>query len=422
MIKLDLFRLLPDIKEELYEEVDLDCRYTPYRIFVMETRLYPTIYKMFLFNISVCPKSVYNSKTNRMDVYLNISKNVKDGEEEVVLSQDEREIIQKRIDKITSEDIDYALIDIYELHDSFNIKYPFSWFRSILEYTGLNDNILLNQYIKSKRLNDNIELKDNTGMDYNINPFVREEGIYLTFDPDSEYKKYYYNICNFLKERFNEFYSKGIIVLGNVIESSKKEKLIKDWELISIDEDEIVKRIFQPNWKDSRFALNQVDFLIRKIEEDPYIRFLLPDNLVKRHFIIQSIQENNKSCIIEGSYIKILSENLEESQKISSLITYSKSKSKGRLITMFVSRLAEIYLYFEYAEKFKKGECISYIVNNNENPYIFSCLLKENDYTESDNLREKFKNYAISRLIEVSKISKLKNISPHDIIEKEYSN
>ena len=114
MIKLDLFRLLPDIKEELYEEVDLDCRYTPYRIFVMETRLYPTIYKMFLFNISVCPKSVYNSKTNRMDVYLNISKNVKDGEEEVVLSQDEREIIQKRIDKITSEDIKKHLISIWE--------------------------------------------------------------------------------------------------------------------------------------------------------------------------------------------------------------------------------------------------------------------------------------------------------------------
>ena len=393
MIKLDLFRLLPDdYTIRTVEEPDVDCRYTPYRIFVMETRLYPLIYKMFPFNIYICPKSVYNSKKNRMDVYLNITKILKDSEENVDLTETQKEIIQNQIDKITSQDIDYALIDIHEFHKSLVVKYPFSWFRTIIEYTGLDDE---------------------------YNPFIREEGIYLTFDPDTEYKKDYYKVCEFFKTRIEEFYSRGIIVLNNIIESEKKEKLVKDWNLISIDNEEIVKRIFEPNWKDSRFAENQVDFLLRKVQQDPYIRILLPDNLVKRYFIFKSL---TKPFIVEGSYLKIKVENIREAQEIASLITHERSKSKGRVLTLAASRMSEIYLFFEYAEKFKKGECVSYSVSNNENPFMFSCLLNEKDYTSSDDLRKKFRNYANNRLVEVSKISKLKNMSPHEIIEKEYSN
>ena len=52
---------------------------------------------------------------------------------------------------------------------------------------------------------------------------------------------------------------------------------------------------------------------------------------------------------------------------------------------------------------------------------MFSCLLKLDDYTSPEILKERFRNYALDRLIEVSKVTKLKNMSPHDIIEKEYS-
>ncbi len=47
MIKLELFRLLTeDYTIKNVEEADVDCRYTPYRIFVLETRLYPLIYNL----------------------------------------------------------------------------------------------------------------------------------------------------------------------------------------------------------------------------------------------------------------------------------------------------------------------------------------------------------------------------------------
>lgn len=396
MIKLDLYRLLPETHAlGTDEEADSDCNYTPYRIFVLESRLYPFIYKMFPnINLYIYPKSIYNPKTYRMDVYLTLTKILtEDSEELIELTEEQKDKIQDKINKITSENIDYALIDINEFYKSLPKKYPFGWFRSVLEYTSL---------------------------DSSFNPFIRPEGIYLKFNPDSDYKPAYYNVCKFLKERIAEFYSKGVVVLSNLIDSKTKEKLTKDWHLVAIDEEEIQKRLFQPNWKDGRFANNPVDFLLRKIEGDEYIRIKLPDNLVKRHGIIKSLEK--EELIVEGSYLKIKAENLEKARKIAFVIEDAKSNTNGRVVVLTSGRLSEIYLFFEYAEKFKKGECISYSTNSNENPYMFSCLLKENDYMSNQDLQERFRNYALDRLIEVSKITKLKNMSPHDIIEQEYSN
>jgi len=395
MIKLDLYRLLPETHYlGTDEEADTDCNYTPYRIFVLESRLYPFIYNMFPdLNLYIYPKSIYNPKTYRMDVYLTITKITTPESEEVIeLNKKEKEKIQDKINKITSENIDYALIDIHEFYKSLPIKYPFSWFKSVLEYTGI---------------------------DSSYNPFIKEEGIYLKFNPDSEYKPGYYKVCEFLKNRISEFYSKGVIILSNIIDSKKKEKLLKDWKLISLDNEEIEKRIFQPNWRDGRFAENQVDFLLRKIEEDEYIRIKLPDNLVKRHGIIKALEK--EELIIEASYLKVKVRNLEHAQKIATIFENAESKTNGRVIVLAAGRMSEIYLFFEYAEKFKKGDCISYSINSNQNPYMFSCLLKADDYTSPEILKERFRNYALDRLIEVSKVTKLKNISPHDIIEKEYS-
>lgn len=391
MIKLELFRLLTDdYTFRNVEEADVDCRYTPYRIFVLETRLYPLIYNMFSMNINIYPKSVYNPEKNRMDVYLHIVEIFQDREKTLELTPDQRKIIQDKIDEITSKNIDYALIDIQELHNSIRPKYPMSWFRQIIEYTGLDDE---------------------------FNPFIQEEGIYLTFEANSNYKEDYYRVCDFLKKRITEFYENGVIVLSNKINSVRKEKLVNDWNLVAIDKEEKVKRLYQADWKDARFAENQVDFLLGKVEEDPYIRILLSDNLVQRHFIFKSIVN---PFIVEGSYIKIKVDNIGEAQEIATLITAEKSKSQGRVVNLAAFRMSEIYLYMEYAEKFQKGEYVSYSVSNNENPYMFSLLLKNNDYTSTDDLRKKFRNYANNRLVEVSKITKLKNMSPHEIIEKEY--
>jgi len=408
MIKIDdLFRLTINVPSQaITEEPDSDCRYTPYRIFILETRLYPLIYKMFpKENISIYPKSIYNSKKNRMDVYLKIVKleNEQTKEEEdkpIEITKEELDIIEKEIIRINTENIDYALINFEKLYKSFYFsekKFSFSWFKSVIQYININ------------------------------NSFIKPEGIYLTFNPNSNYKNLYYKICKKITEEVEDFYERGVIVLGDIIDSVKKEKLIKNWRLISLEENEEreerdgEKRLFEPDWEDKRFAPNKIDFLTRKIQDDPYIRYLLPDNLVKRHGIVKEMQKAKIPIIIEGSYLKAEAENLEEAYKIGALITSANAMSLGRVVLLAAGRLSEIYLYFDYAKKYQKGDCISYSVNDNQNPYIFSCLLKEEDYEATEKITEKFRNYALKRLIEASKVTKLKNMSPHDIIEKEYS-
>lgn len=384
MIKLEFFRLLPE--NSIGEEADVDCRYTPYRVFVMETRLYPMIYDMFP-DVVINPKSVYDPKKKRMDVYLSIRNSKTD--EEINLSHEQKEKIQKELDKINSQNIDYALINLKELYRSIGKRYSFSWFKSVIEFTGLNEE---------------------------YNPFIKDEGIYLTFDPDSEYNKYYYETCKFLKDRIEEFYSKGIIVLPK-----NAKQLVEKWGLIAIDEE---NKLYQPSWVDRRFANDQVSFLLEKVSDvasgASTIKLLLPDNLVKRHGIIKALQEIGKPCILEGSYLKVQVENINDAQKVATYVDNAKLLN-GRVVVLGTSRLSEIYLFFDYAEKYKKGDCVSYSVSSNETPYVFSCLLKEDDYMSGDILKERFRNYALERLIEVSKISKLKNKSPHEIIEEEYA-
>lgn len=417
MIRLDYYRLLPDTQYiGVVEEPDNDCHFTPYSVFVLETRLYPLIYKLFPeIPLEILVLTRYESDKNRMQAYLNIKKveNTTDPgiSTYVNLTDTQKEIILSKINEINSYEPNYALIDVEELYNSMptinNMCIPFSYFATMLQYTGI---------------------------DSSYNPFIRPEGIYCTFNPNSEYNIAYNEVCKFLVSRISEFYSRGAIVFSNLNSTNFKDELIKNWHLVAIDDEEMVKTIFEPLWTDERFAKNKVDFLTLKLQGDPYISLKVPDNFVKRHGIASMLQKYKYSFIFEGSYLKAEAKNLHEAYSITSLVEYGMHGSKNgsrKVMVLAASRLSEIYLYFEYANKKfgKNNNSITYIVNNNENPYIFSCLLLTSEMTKQtsssfvdlDDLRLSFRDYAVSRLTEVSKVSKFKNMSPHSIIEQEYS-
>jgi hypothetical protein len=424
MIPLDYYRLLPDTQYiGVVDEPDNDCRFSPYSVFVLETRLYPLIYKLFPeIPLDIFILTRYESDKNRMQAYLNIKKveNTTDPGTEnshVNLTDTQREIILSKINEINSYEPNYALIDVEELYKSMpiinNMVIPFSYFTTMLQYTGI---------------------------DSSYNPFIRPEGIYCTFNPNSEYNIAYNEVCKFLVSRISEFYSRGAIVFSNLItpndSTNFKDELIKNWHLVPIDDEEVVKTIFEPLWTDERFAKNKVDFLTLKLQGDPYISLKISDNFVKRHGIASMLQKYKYSFVFEGSYLKAEAKNLHEAYSIASLVEYGMNGSKNgsgskKVMVLAASRLSEIYLYFEYANKKfgKNNNSITYQVNNNENPYIFSCLLPTSEMTKQtsssfvdlDDLRLSFRDYAVSRLTEVSKVSKFKNMSPHSIIEQEYS-
>ena len=454
MIRLDFYRLLLETQYiGVVEEPDTDCHFNPYAIFVLETRLYPLIYKLFHgIPIDILIETRYEG--NKMQAYLAIYK-LQDTTDPglyllekslVDLTDDQKEAILFQINKINTYEPNYALIDVNELYNSMpvinNTKIPFSYFSTMLQYTGI---------------------------DSSYNPFIRPEGIYLTFNPNvsdqpiedyypdqspinynfqtqsenrslwgynsqtqyanrsqGDYKQAYYEVCKFLISRILEFYRKGTIVFSNLIDDFKKEEMAKDWNLVPIDEEEIVKTIFQPNWIDKRFAPNPVDFLTLKLQGDPYIRIKVPDNYVKRHGIASILSQYN--IIFEGSYLKVKAKDLKEAQLVASLVEYAIGTTHGKVMVLAATRLSEVYLYFEYANKMfnskdrQKNNAVTYLVNSNENPYIFSWMVpRDKHLIPLDDLRLEFRNYAVNRLLEVSKISKFKNMSPYAIIEKEYS-
>ncbi len=388
MIKLDFYRLLMEQKDTGFvEEPDVDCRYTPYRIFVLETRLFPLIYKLVGEDVDIYPQGIFNAEKNRMDVHLKIVK-IQDLQDQIEaddvlinLKEDDRLKIEKRLNEITSKDIDYALIDVEELYNSSVNKYPFSWFASVFEF-ALTDT--------------------------SYNPFIAPEGIYLTFNPNSEYKKAYYTVCQDILKRIDTFYKSGVVVL------KEDAPLIKNWNLIQIDEDGL---LYQAGFVDHRFADNMVDFLLQRVQGDEYISFKLPNNLTKRHGIIATLQGNGFNPFVENSFLKIKCDDLINARKIASLIDAGYAMTYGRVMIVPVSRMSEVFLYSEYCQKNRVGESIGYF---NDGNILFSVLLEDDD-VDTDDLRLKMKGYAVSRLIEVSKISKLKAISPHSIIEQEYS-
>ena len=443
MIRLDFYRLLIETQYiGVVEEPDTDCRFNPYAIFVLETRLYPLIYKLFQgIPVEILIETKYEE--NKMQAYLAIYK-LQDTTDPglyalenslVDITDNQKELILFQINKINTYEPNYTLIDVDELYKSMpvinntiiparsvfrlrlNTKIPFSYFSTMLQYTGI---------------------------DSSYNPFIRPEGIYLTFNPNGndsspenyysqtpyenpkDYKQAYYEVCQFLISRVLEFYRKGTIVFSNLIDDLKKEEMSKDWNLVPIDEEEIVKTIFQPNWIDKRFAPNPVDFLTLKLQGDPYIRIKVPDNYVKRHGIASILSAYD--IIFEGSYLKVKVKNLQEAQTIASLVEYAIGTTHGKVMVIAASRTSEIYLYFEYANKQErkhkeeKTNVVTYLVNSNENPYIFSWMVpRDKHLVPLDDLRLEFRDYAVNRLLEVSKISKFKNMSPHAIVEQEYS-
>ena len=310
MIHLDYYRLLPETHYiGISEEQDADCRFTPYSIFVLETRLYPLIYKLLKgIDIDILIQTFYSKEKKRMDAYLVIREliNTTDSSVEdklVEISDAQRKIITDKIYEIKSTNPNYALIDVKELYDSMpaeGVKISFTYFSTMLQYTGI---------------------------DSSYNPFIRPEGIYLSFNPNSDYKPAYYEVCKFLTKRIQEFYEKGAIVFGNLIDDKKREKIIKDWKLVSIGESspheiissETPKTLYEPNWIDERFAKNKVDFLTLKLQGDPFIRIKVSDNFVKRHGIAVSLQKGNYPMIFEGSYLKVEVKNLDEARHVAVL-------------------------------------------------------------------------------------------------------
>ena len=372
---------------------EADYSFKPYDIFMLETRVYPYIYNLINEDIELYLKGVYDTDRDKIVLRLEFHTLVKTEDPYIVnppyiVSEDKIVLIKKKIEEYTSKYINYALIDIKELYRSLTYIYPYSWYVSILPYIGITSE---------------------------YNPFIKPEGIYLTFNPISDYKTAYYEVVKFISDRIEEFYQNGVIVIDN------GEELAKEWKLERVDTETILAKLYQPTWTDLRFASNPVDFLMGKISKDPYIKIKVSLNLVQRHFIAINLINDNYNFIFEGSMVKIKVNNIDDAQHASALVTSGIGLGVGRVLVLSANRLSWIYLFGEAVRSIlgKDVDHVSYKTSDVEAPYTFSVLIPININKSYTELQLEFRNYALTKIQEISKIKKFTNKSPHDLIEEE---
>jgi hypothetical protein len=146
-----------------------------------------------------------------------------------------------------------------------------------------------------------------------------------------------------------------------------------------LDYEEVRPKLYKPTWTDQRFAPLPVEFLLGKIQKDPYIRIKVSDNLVSRHKIAQTLSEEGINMIYSGNYIKIPVNNLDDAQYVTSTVMSALDTAEGKVATYAVNRIEWVHMYIDAANKLLDNpDCTGYQTSDPEKPYIFSCLVDRN--------------------------------------------
>lgn len=421
MFHLGYYRLVADINPvAATDEPLVDCNYTPYHIFVLETRLFPFIYKLYP---EASPTFESRYEKGRMEAYLVISKQIPAEDDFTTnplleVSSENRKLISDKIREIQSINPGYALIDVNELYDCTDQSIPKKYFHQMIAYTGLHHVDVqnpLNVPIQPRNLPTDLSV---------YNSFLAPEGIYLSFNPKSDYKTAYRQATRFIVDKIKEFYSKGTVQLANMYGGISKDALIGNWKLDRLDLEEKVGTIYQASWVDRRFAPNITDFLNSRIAGRDWIEMHVGSNMVDRHTAAIALREEGLKLVdfeLSGDRVKIVCKTLKLAQRYATQVELAISHVNGQVLAIASHRLADVILYQKYAEKIYPGSEI--VIYRDGSEFMFSVMLPKSrePYTRLDELRKEFKMTAIEQLTNVSKISKFKSKSPHAIIEQEYS-
>lgn len=323
--------------------------YVSYDIFCLETRLYPTVYKLLNRNVQLVFKTINMNNRMELKIFLESSdsSNTNKLSNTNEISDISNEIIkqlQSETDKILSTYIGYSVIDCNELLISSRVRYPSGWFHSILRYLNISSE---------------------------YQPFYKDNGIYLAFNPYSDYITAYNKISQTILKTIEEYYRDGVVFGA--------EKITEKWYLERLDVSEVVGKLFKPLWKDKRIAPYPVEFLLDRIKEIPDIRIDISKNLVKRHNIASRLSLLGVSLIFEENCVRITVDNLDDAQYYTAVIHSIENTTVGRVVTESFGSMDQVKLYVNVAIKlFSNANVVGYQTSNIDKPYVFSYLIPSN--------------------------------------------
>ena len=422
---------------------EAEYTYTPYDLFVIETRLYPLIYKMFFSAIKpiIYFEGVEGRDKMNLKIVLKRMKPLKitdiyEDEQEIILLTDEQAtIINNKLNEILVKHKGFCLIDINELYlganphyhptpekmkdpdlyrkpyivNDFNSisisnnkdinknrktgKYPYGWFYSMIQYVDINSG---------------------------FNPFIREEGLYVSINPSTDFNTVYSDLTYHILSTIFNFYQSGVIHA-----SLENSVIVDNWELERLDLLDSIGSLYKPNWTDERFASNPVDFMLSLISNKGLVdlKLKISENLVTRHNIAVAFKQE---FIFEGNYIKIKIDNLNDAREAASLVE-SIIDTEGEVITFNKPRMSWMYLYSEVLNEMndvvgeigfdnENNDVVIYKTNNIENPFTVSYILPSD--TDSSGLSDYLTNTVMNKLENLQ--TKYPDINVHDLIENNY--
>ena len=358
------YRTLTPIHTIGYDE-EADFNYGPYNIFCMETRLYPKVYDIFGRDIMIIFQSVHEDHRMNLKIKLVRITNSYSGvvpNQDLDINEDQKIIIQDSIDRIVSVNPEYCLIDKEELYIAGGGLYPKAWYNEVLGYIDINK--------------DDREYESFGDYPKDYNPFITEDGIYLMFNPVSNYKTAYNEVVGKVLNMLEKYYREGVVYGAS--------NIAYDWKLERMDEDEVVPKLYKPTWTDNRFAPNLSEFLKGRINGETFINIKVSNNLVARHYISLELSKDKINMVFDGNYIKIPVKDLDEAQYVTSLVVSGQSKANGKVVTCALNKMELIYKYIDAANELLYNPSVAgYQTTDPEKPFMFSCSIDRNLSTAS---------------------------------------
>lgn len=353
-IETPYYRTIVNINSNSCSE-EYDTNYTPYLLFCLKTKLFPIVSKLLSSNIDISFMSI--PKNDKMILTVVLTK----GSIPIDITTNDINTIQKYVDIFTTTNNDFCLLftPFNSIQDEKSNKIiPSSWIQQLLPYVIINPN---------------------------LNPYIDEYGLHINIK-NKDYLSYYNKLVANINEQLIKFYDSGYIFNASSIKD--------EWQLESINDD---NTIFRPLWSDQRFASDLVDFLTSRIRGNKYIRLLISENLVNRHFICTELYKYTSEFYFSSSYIYIKVNNIDEASTFTSIVMSQISKSIGRVIYFKSSHISWMHLYLWTINKLSSSfpsldtkNCIYYQTNDLINPYIFSCHI--NYYDNINFLTEQIHN------------------------------
>lgn len=426
---------------ELGEVPQIGCvdeptyHYNSYQLFCLTTRLYSTVYKLFDRSVVIYFEGIKEESRVQLTVVLKrlIPKTIRDnGSEEVIqLTLQQNQTIKEKILEITSVDPEYCLIDRNELYHSSYGTVTIRLSDKPLKILGniTHDHVTANKpddlYYLPQSIYDRTtetvkqypkswfnKMLAYIDLDSRYNPFITEEGIWLSFNPKSNFQIAYNQTVEFILNNIDRYYQRGYIWAPNAW------KFALNWKLERVDVQDRIARLWRPTWTDNRFAINPVDFLLHILNqksETKTITFTLSDNLVRQHYIVKNLLDNNKEFLVDNDQIKVEVNDLDDTQDVASLIEQADNTANGKVALFVVPRLSWVLLIQDVllAENTKEDNIVVWTSTDIIEPYTVSVLISKQleGKAYQDYITEKVK----IRLAEIEKANP--GHSPHDLIE-----